>query len=77
MLKELDYNVTWQTAMSDLMRLLDFSNEGSGFFEGEDIAVYKLDLPVSLIVRMICTSVGIGAAWLFGGYAIYRRRDIP
>lgn len=77
MLKELDYNVTWQTAMSDLMRLLDFSNEGSGFFEGEDTTVYKLDLPISLIVRMICTSVGIGAAWLFGGYAIYRRRDIP
>lgn len=77
MLKELDYDVTWQTAMSDLMRLLDFSNEGSGFFEGKDITVFKLDLPVTLIVRMICTSVGIGAAWLFGGYAIYRRRDIP
>lgn len=73
---EMDYPLTWHTAVTDLMRLLDFSNTGSSFFKGRDITVYKVDLPVKLIVRMLLTSFGIGSAWLFGGYAIFRKRDI-
>jgi hypothetical protein len=77
LMKEVGYELTWHTALTDLTRLLDFTNTTSGFFNGKDITVYKLDLPASLLGRMVCTSFGIGSAWLLGGYAIFRKRDIP
>ena len=77
LMKEVGYELTWHTALTDLTRLLDFTNTTSGFFNGKDITVYKLDLPVKLLWRMVCTSFGIGSAWLLGGYAIFRKRDIP
>ena len=77
LMKEVGYELTWHTALTDLTRLLDFTNTTSGFFNGKDITVYKLDLPVKLLWRMVCTSFGIGSAWLLGGYAVFRKRDIP
>lgn len=76
LLKESDILLTWQSATTDLMNLLDFSNSTTGYFNGEDITVYKAFLTVGETVRLLLTSLGIGAGWLFAGLALFRRQDI-
>lgn len=68
--------LTWHTAVTDLMTLLDFSNTTGGFFDGEDITVVKAVLSGKTAIRMLCTSFGIGLCWLLGGYAFFRKHDI-
>ena len=75
-MSEAGFPLTWHTGVTDLMTLLDFSNTTGGFFNGEDITVYKAALSGAAILRMLCTSFGIGMLWLAGGFAVFRRRDI-
>lgn len=70
-----DIELTWQTALSDMIHILDFSNTTIGFENGKDITVYKASIETSTAIRSVLTSIGIGSAWLFGGYMLYRKRD--
>ena len=70
------FSFSWQTAATDLMTLLDFSNTTSGFLDGQDITIYKAFLSGGTVLRMLCTSFGIGLCWLLGGFAFFRKRDI-
>lgn len=76
LISEAGFSLTWHTAATDLITLLDFSNTTSGFFNGEDITVYKAALSGGTVLRMLCTSFGIGLLWLLGGFAFFRKRDI-
>ncbi len=76
LLSESGIALTWHTAVTDLMTLLDFSNTTGGFFDGKDITVVKAVLSGKTAIRMLCTSFGIGLCWLLGGYAFFRKHDI-
>lgn len=76
LMEESGVSLSWHTGVTDLKALLDFTNTTSGFFDGEEITVYKAALSGGTVLRMLCTSFGIGLCWLFGGYAIFRKRDI-
>ncbi len=76
LLEDAGYALTWQTAASDLKTMLDFSNTTEGFLNGQDILVYKAFLSGGTVLRMLCTSFGIGLMWLAAGLAVYRKRDI-
>ena len=76
LLQDTGYRMTWETGFSDIMYLLDFSNTTTGFFEGQDITVYKAFLSGGDVIRILLTSFGIGCGWLFGGLALFRRTDI-
>lgn len=76
LMEESGVSLSWHTGVTDLKALLDFTNTTGGFFDGEEITVYKAALSGGTVLRMLCTSFGIGLCWLFGGYAIFRKRDI-
>ena len=78
MLQEFDAKVklTWQLATTDLIRLLDFNNTTSGYFEGQDITVYKTALTGSIMLESLTASVLIGIAVLLLGFAVFRKRDV-
>ncbi len=76
LMEESGVSLSWHTGVTDLKALLDFTNTTGGFFDGEEITVYKAALSGGMVLRMLCTSFGIGLCWLFGGYAIFRKRDI-
>lgn len=76
LMEESGVSLSWHTGVTDLKALLDFTNTTGGFFDGEEITVYKAALSGCTVLRMLCTSFGIGLCWLFGGYAIFRKRDI-
>lgn len=71
-----DIELTWHLAVSDLMQLMDFSNTTQGFVDGRDITVFKAPIETAAAVRSLIASFGIGSFWLFGGYMLYRKRDI-
>ncbi len=72
-----DIHLSWQTTFSDIMTLLDFSNTTSGYADGKDYLIYKVALSGKTALRMLCTSLGFGLFWLFGGFALFRKKDIP
>lgn len=72
-----DIKLSWQTTFSDIMTLLDFSNTTSGYADGKDYLIYKVALSGKTALRMLCTSLGFGLFWLFGGFALFRKKDIP
>lgn len=76
LMEESGVSLSWHTGVTDLKAMLDFTNTTGGFFDGEEITVYKAALSGGTVLRMLCTSFGIGLCWLFGGYAIFRKRDI-
>ena len=76
LMEESGVALSWHTGVADLKMLLDFTNTTSGFLDGKEITVYKAALSGGTILRMLCTSFGIGLCWLFGGYACFRKRDI-
>ncbi len=71
-----DVKLTWQTASSDCMRLLDLNNKTTGFFEGQDITVYKSALTGSIMLESLTASLVIGTVCLLLSYAVFRRRDV-
>ena len=77
LLSTADIKLSWQTTFSDIMTLLDFSNTTSGYADGKDYLIYKVALSGKTALRMLCTSLGFGLFWLFGGLWLFRRKDIP
>ena len=76
LMKDAGCELSWQSSVTELLHLLDFSNTTTGYFEDKDITVYKAFLSTGGIIRMLLTSFGIGLGWLFGGFALFRRQDI-
>ncbi|SEK45660.1 ABC-type transport system involved in multi-copper enzyme maturation, permease component [Ruminococcus sp. YRD2003] len=76
MLNLADIELTWHLALSDMVHIIDFSNTTQGFADGRDITVYKAPIETAAAVRSLLASFGIGSFWLFGGYMLFRKRDI-
>lgn len=75
-LADFSLRLTWQIASVNLLTLMDFSNKTKGFFEGQDITVYKAELTQAFCTETLLSGIGIGLLWLLLGYFIFRKKDL-
>lgn len=68
--------LTWQLAPINLLTLMDFSNTAKGFYEGQDITIYKAEVTQAFCTETLLSGIGIGIFWLLLGYFIFRKKDL-
>lgn len=71
-----EYFDTKYLLLPNMIEIMSFSNMSYGFANGEDVTVFKDTLGGQFVALTIIISVVATAVTLFGGYAIFRKRNL-
>ena len=71
----LHIDLTWQTAFSNVMSLLTFTNSRNIVIDGETVAVFDSALSVEMIVGTIVASFAATFIYTYIAYAVFKKKD--